>query len=215
LVVYEVFCGFGLLIVSFAIYAGRGLNEKPNKLRERCYASKKGDHMLSKWTYILVGNNDTGKTHFQKWLIWYLCKVNKFSKLNTCLVHKISHPNAPKKLRTLFTINRSFQEKWSDVDDFFNNEFKNSDICILSSHAMPDCISDIESMINHAKQRFYNVGGVFFSNKPSDVKSKIARDLDWDEVFYLENPETDEWENQIQDLALEFSDMLIRRAYLQ
>jgi len=28
LVVYEVFCGFTLLIVSFAIYAGRGLNEK-------------------------------------------------------------------------------------------------------------------------------------------------------------------------------------------
>ena len=28
LVVYEVFCGFILLIVSFAIYSGRGLNEK-------------------------------------------------------------------------------------------------------------------------------------------------------------------------------------------
>lgn len=28
LVIYEVLCGFSLLIVSFAIYAGRGLNEK-------------------------------------------------------------------------------------------------------------------------------------------------------------------------------------------
>ncbi|EDN70719.1 hypothetical protein BGP_3479 [Beggiatoa sp. PS] len=173
--------------------------------------------MLSKWTYILVGNNDTGKTHFQKYLIWYLCKVNKLKKLDTCLVHEISHPNAPKKLRTLFTINRSFQENWSDVgvDNFFDTKFKDSDICILSSHAMPNCIQDIESIINHAKQRFYNVGGVFFSNKLSNVKSEIARDLNWDEVFYLNNPEIDEWENQIQDLALEFSDMLIRRAYFQ
>lgn len=31
LVVYEVLCGFILLIVSFAIYAGRGLNEKTNR----------------------------------------------------------------------------------------------------------------------------------------------------------------------------------------
>ncbi len=31
LVIYEVFCGFSLLIVSFAIYAGRGLNENPNE----------------------------------------------------------------------------------------------------------------------------------------------------------------------------------------
>ena len=32
-----------------------------------------GGMMLSYWAYILIGNNDTGKTSFQKYLVSDLC----------------------------------------------------------------------------------------------------------------------------------------------
>src|ERR1700722_1591034 len=116
--------------------------------------------MISKWAYILIGENDTGKTSFQKYLIWYLCDLNKFDKLNTNLVHQINHRNSPRKLKTLFTINRSVQEKmdtYLSIDNYFYNFFCDADICILSSHSNGACINDIDSMIKELKKKYYNV----------------------------------------------------------
>jgi len=117
-------------------------------------------------------------------------------------------------------MSRSFQEtksEYQSIERYFNEYFKDEDICVLSSHAHESCLSEIEEMIREGRKIKYNIGGVFFSNSDSDETKEISL-LGWDERFYLQNPrvEVDEkWKEQIDNLAWEFSEMLIRRAMLQ
>lgn len=171
--------------------------------------------MIKKTAYILIGDDRTGKTTFQKYLIWYLCGVDKFAKLNTNLIHEINHPESPRKLKTLFTINRSIQEKMSDyrsVEQYFMGYFKNADICILSSHSHDNCIDDIREMIEMLKGKCYNVESVFFTNHLNSSTEEISK-LNWDSRNIIENPNDDEnWESQIKSGAEKFGDLLIRYA---
>ncbi len=172
--------------------------------------------MLSKWIYLLIGRDNTGKTTFQKRLIYHLTGL-EYKRLDRNVSFDIVHKYAPKKLMTLFIMSRSFQEnknEYRTVAHYFNNYFEEEDICILSSHTD---ISEIKEMISEGKKRKYNVGGVFFSNDNSKEIEEIAQ-LDWDERFYLENPWTEneeKWRKQIDNLAWEFAEMLIRRSTLQ
>ena len=69
--------------------------------------------MLKKNCYILIGDDLTGKTTFQKDLIFHLCGIEKI-RLDTNLINIINHPESPRKLKTLFTMNRSIQEKMGE-----------------------------------------------------------------------------------------------------
>lgn len=172
--------------------------------------------MLRKQCYILIGDDKTGKTTFQKWLIWFLCEEHKFSQLKTNLVHQINHPESPRKLKTLFTINRSVQEKMQEyktVKNYFENYFKDADICILSSHSHDNCINDIRIMLEELRGRYYNVDAVFFSNYLNPATSEISK-LDWDYRFVINNPISDNWEFQLEEEARNFSDMIIRTSKL-
>lgn len=171
--------------------------------------------MISKWAYILIGNNDTGKTSFQKWVIWHLCKVDKFTKLNMNLIHQINHRDSPRKLKTLFTINRSIQEKmgesYESIDDYFHRLFQDADVAILSSHSSQH-LPDIEQMMDHLNRRYYNVCAVFFSNHLNFDTQQIAL-LNWNEKIVINNPENNEnWERQIEEGANFFANMIIRKA---
>ncbi len=175
--------------------------------------------MLSKWIYVLIGNDQTGKTTFQKRVAYHLSgETYKRLPANTLL--DITHEYAPKKLNNVSLINRSFQEKkgeYKNIENYFNKYFEAADICFLSSHATSSCIAEITEIIKQAKIRKYNVGGVFFSNAENDYTQDIAL-LDWSERFYLENPMTNnpsKIDQQIDGLAWEFSEMLVRRAYHQ
>ncbi|WP_343659638.1 hypothetical protein [Chryseobacterium sp.] len=169
--------------------------------------------MIKKTAYILIGDDKTGKTSFQKYLIHYLCGIDKFSKLNTNLIHSITHPESPRKLKTLFTINRSIQEKmgeYKSVENYFNTYFKDADICILSSHSHGKCINDIEKMISILHSKYYNVEAVFFTNHQNQNTSEISK-LNWDSKNIIQNPKNDKgWENQIENGAKLFGDLLIR-----
>ncbi|MFM9403724.1 hypothetical protein ACKLNQ_17615 [Myroides odoratimimus] len=173
--------------------------------------------MIKKTAYILIGDDKTGKTSFQKYLIYHLCGIDKFSKLNTNLVHDIIHPESPRKLKTLFTINRSIQEKmgeYKSVEDYFNSYFKDADICILSSHSHGNCINDIEKMIDILKSKYYNVEAVFFTNHNNSKTSEISR-LNWDSRNIIQNPEDKvNWEKQIEYGAKIFGDLIIRYSKL-
>lgn len=175
--------------------------------------------MLSKWIYVLIGDDQTGKTIFQKRLIYYLCGL-EYERLDRNFVFNVTHPRAPKKLRTLFTINRSYQETVEDygnVEGYFVNHFKDANICILSSHSHPPCIDNVKEMIEHGHRRKYNVGGIFWSNCNNPDTAEISL-LNWDERFWIDNPVTEErerWPRQIDELARQFADMLVVRAYLQ
>ena len=173
--------------------------------------------MIKKTAFILIGDDKTGKTSFQKYLIKYLCGIDKFSKLNTNLVHNITHPESPRKLHTLFTMNRSIQEKmgeYKSVENFFDRYFKNSDISILSSHSHGNCINDIEKMITILKSKYYNVEAVFFTNHQNQKTSKIS-ELNWNSRNIIKNPfDEKEWEHQIENGAKFFGDLIIRYSHL-
>jgi len=180
--------------------------------------------MFSYCAYVLIGNDKIGKTSFQKYLIEYLCEI-QYKKLPRNLRSDISHGKMIREIKTLFTMNRSYQEqldKVKTVSSFFSDHFYSGDICILSSHADGNSESDLIDFVKELKSRAYNVAAVFFSNDFGNDAQKISL-LDWDERLWIENPpieiSSEEDESKIQAhlklKAIEFADMLIVRTSYQ
>ena len=176
--------------------------------------------MFSSWAYILIGDNDTGKTSFQRYLVEFLCN-QIYKRLRTNKTRQITHPRAPRKLETLFTANRSYQEKigeYKSVQNYVDNYVDDADICVLSSHAHGNCIDDVREMITLLSARGYNVAGVFWSNAFDNSSQAISRDLPWRERLWVENPIVDSQKSallQIKRQAAEFAELLIERARIQ
>ena len=173
--------------------------------------------MFSSWAFILVGDNNTGKTSFQRFLVDALCGL-QYDRLPRNIVKEINHPRAPKKLKTLFTTNRSYQEKmdeYQSVENYFNSFFQDADICILSSHSHLSSILHIQQMMSELAARAYNVAGVFWSND-FGVDAKQISALPWQERLWIENPHLEDdgkISEQIKKQAYEFSEILVSRAY--
>ena len=111
--------------------------------------------MLTKWIYILIGNNNTGKTTFQKRLVYHLTG-HTYVRLDRNVDFKVVHKYAPKKLNRIFLMSRSFQEtrnEYETIKKYFNEYFKTEDICILSSHAHIANIPEIKEMIGEGRER--------------------------------------------------------------
>ena len=177
---------------------------------------RKTKPMIAKTAYILIGDNNTGKTNFQKWLIWHLCGDDKFNRLHTNLIHNINHRDSPRKLKTLFTMNRSMQKKMTDtyltIYNYFQSFFKNADVCILSSHSHNKCINAIRQMIEHLNTRYYNTSVVFFSNHLNTNTEEISQ-LQWQERIFIENPTNFVGrEEQINNEAKYLSATIIKKA---
>ncbi|MBI3285813.1 MAG: hypothetical protein HYZ65_13340 [Burkholderiales bacterium] len=175
--------------------------------------------MFSSWAFILVGDNNTGKTSFQRFLVEALCG-ERYDRLPRNVVKSVNHPRAPKKLTTLFTANRSYQEKMAEyksVENYFDSFFKDADICILSSHSHDTSIQHIQQMMTELAARAYNVAVVFWSNDFGADAKKISA-LPWQERLWIENPyldNTEEISEQIKTQAYEFAEILVARAYVQ
>lgn len=174
--------------------------------------------MFSNWAFILIGDNNTGKTSFQRFLVEALCDEH-YNRLPRNIVKQINHPRAPRKLSTLFTANRSYQEKqteYKSVENYFSSFFKDSDICILSSHSHGHSIQHVQKMMEELAARAYNVAGVFWSNDfGTDAKNISA--LPWQERLWVENPVLEVEEEialQIRRQAYEFAELLISRAHI-
>ena len=174
--------------------------------------------MFSYWAYILIGDNNTGKTGFQKYLVSELCD-QQYQRLRRNRESEINNPRMPQDFKTLSMMNRSYQEvaEYRSVTNFFRKYFVEADICILSSHANPPANKQLREMIRELRLRAYNVAAVFFSNGYNNNAAKISL-LDWDERLWLENPEAEsekEIQNQIERLAKEFTQFLMARAAQQ
>lgn len=171
--------------------------------------------MFSYWAFILVGNDKTGKTTFQRKVVKYLCDKD-IKHLNKNFPHKIKRTNFPSTLYYLFTMNRSFQEvkSYESVPNYFKSYFKEADICILSSHPK---IDDIEEMISQLHKRYYNICGIFWSNSKNNQTAQISSSLNWDERIWFANPITrikNKQNKQIENLALNFTDFLLKRSLI-
>ena len=175
--------------------------------------------MLSHWAYILIGQNNTGKTTFQRNIVRDLCGKS-YKKLPRNLHAQIVHDRAQRRLDTLFAMNRSFQEmhdQFKTVSAFFARGFKDADVCFLSSHADTASIADVQQMIEHLHQRCYNVGAIFFSNG-FDNKAPQISCLPWQERFWIENPfQSDESKisAQLESAAKDFGNLVLVRAPAQ
>ena len=171
--------------------------------------------MQTHWLFILIGENDTGKTTLQKHVIKRLCWED-YSRLPVNLRLEVKCLDAPRRLATLFTANRSFQEKrdeYQTVQHYFTHHFQDASAAIISSHSN-SARSEIEEMISEGKLRFYNVAGVFFSNAINDEVRKFSSDLNWDERIYLDNPKAESQEDierNITEAAHYLSDVIIRK----
>jgi hypothetical protein len=172
--------------------------------------------MKSKWIFILVGDDRTGKTQVQKNLIKLLSDDNRDIRLDCNLLFQITHPYLIRKFRDFSIGNRSFQEKIQDyksIPNYFQNHFCHADLCFISSHLNS---SDINQMITEGHRRFYNVCGVFFTNSivaAPDNNATIS-ELGWNERWVATNdPTTDEPQQnrQLQNIAETFVQMLIAR----
>ncbi|MGG5509406.1 hypothetical protein ACPDHN_05590 [Myroides odoratimimus] len=173
--------------------------------------------MIKRTAYILIGDNNTGKTTFQKMLIKHLTGKS-YTTLPTDLIHTIIHPESPRKLETLFTMNRSIQEKmteehYTSVSEYFEKKFKDADICIMSSHAGGKSITEIEEMINILQEKYYNVEAVFFTNSIDPSTSEISK-LKWNSRNMIQNDYNEDWESFLTIQAQLFGDMIIRYAKL-
>jgi len=172
--------------------------------------------MFSRWAYILIGRNNTGKTTFQRNLILHLCDI-RYTRLSLNVVNNISREHASRTLRTIFTANRSYQEKkskYKSVRSYFDRYFKDADVCVLASH--PD-LRDIEEMIGELKGRCFNVAGVFWTNAFPNRLRNIAL-LNWTEIMRIENPvlaRKSRIENQLDHIAREFADLIVTRSHIQ
>lgn len=169
--------------------------------------------MQTRWLFILIGNDKTGKTKLQKGIIKQLCGLD-YTRLDTNVLFNITNLDAPRRLATLFTANRSFQEKrgeYGTVKDYFAKYFKEASAAIISSHSQ-SAQTEIEEMIQEGKKRFYNVTGVFFSNAIDDEVRDISSALNWDERVYLDNPTAEsgeEIERHINAASVYLADVII------
>ena len=163
-----------------------------------------------------MGRNDTGKTTFQRNLILHLCDV-RYTRLSLNAVNNISRVHASRTLRTIFTANRSYQEKKSkyrSVHNHFDHYFGDADVCVLALH--PE-LPDIEQMIRELRGRCFNVAGVFWTNAFPDRLRNIAH-LNWTEIMRIENPvlvRRSRIENQLDRIAREFADLIVTPSHIQ
>ncbi len=171
--------------------------------------------LKSKELFILIGDDCTGKTTFQKRLISKLTDKGDYARLDTNLKFNITHSDIKRKYETISFINRSYQEKdyGGSVKDYFEKFFTPADICVLSSHLV---LTDVSEMIENAKSRFYNVTGVFFSNSISNNENgnREISSLNWDNRIVIDNPiveDSDKIEFQISRAADDFLLFLINK----
>lgn len=170
-----------------------------------------------KWIFVLIGNDKTGKTTFQKHLVKMLSGECRDARLDCNLFLQINHPNFIRKIETLSVGNRSIQERIPDaylsIDDYFDNHFKDADLCIIATHISE---KDVVDILANCHKRFYNVCGVFFTNSISQDRAGNAEisKLNWDERWQVINPHTEiesEQTSQLKNAAASFVQILIDR----
>jgi hypothetical protein len=175
--------------------------------------------LLSRWLFVLIGQNDTGKTSFQRHLVDYLCD-QPYVRLPRDQRYNVRHPRAPRNFATLACANRSYQERRADngtIENYILHVVPEADVTIVSSHAGNTDTADVKGLLRFARRSAYNVAAVFFENAITENTRDIA-ELDWQERILIRNPPVENGDNkeakiqeQLQAAAVQFGDLLIAR----
>jgi hypothetical protein len=136
----------------------------------------------SKWLFIFLGDNATGKTTIQKALVELIAGV-QYQRLPSNNTYSITHKYLIRKFRKLFVAGRSYQElkaptgDYATVEEYFRKldlAGADVDLAFMGSHLDP---ADIEMMVEQAHRRFWNVCGIFFEQQHSVADPGQRRDL--------------------------------------
>jgi hypothetical protein len=175
--------------------------------------------LLSRWLFVLIGQNDSGKTSFQRHLIDYLCD-RLYVKLPRDTAFEVRHPRAPRNFATIACANRSYQEKRAEngtVENYILRVVPDADVTLVASHAGPGDISDVQDVLRFGRRRGYNMAAVFFENALSNTTADIA-ELNWQERLLVRNPPVkdgsgreEKIQEQLRLAAVQFGDLLIAR----
>jgi len=161
----------------------------------------------SRWLFIFVGSNATGKTTIQKLLV-ELIAGQSYQRLPSNTAYPIIHPYFIRKFRRLFVAGRSYQEllnqgQYTSVREYFDLvEAAGPDVDLAFAATHPDT-AIASQMISEAHRRFWNVCGIFLSNAV-ELQPAICADisaLDWDERWIIENPRSDDEEVQSRQMG--------------
>jgi hypothetical protein len=161
--------------------------------------------VTSKWTFILIGDNATGKTTIQKTLV-ELLSGTAYKKLPSNQTYEVTHPYFLRKCRKFFVAGRSYQElkdkpdQYTSVKEYFERKFDpTADFGFIASHLEH---ADIEAMIREVHRRFWNVCAVFLTNSIAahPHKNPDISELTWDERWVAENDPTHDSETQGRQL---------------
>jgi hypothetical protein len=176
----------------------------------------------SKWLFIFLGDNATGKTTIQKGLVELIAGV-QYQRLPSNNTYSITHDYLIRKFRKVFVAGRSYQElkaptgDYATVEEYFRKldlAGADVDLAFMASHLDP---ADIEMMVEQAHRRFWNVCGIFLSNSiawQTAANADIAARLRWDERWLAENAPTEDEQMQADQLrraATTILQMLTRR----
>lgn len=173
--------------------------------------------ITKKLLFVLIGNDKTGKTTFQKRLIEELHGIT-YSRLDCNNAYSVKPDLLDGKQFKISYSNRSYQEKTNKyyggtVDKYFSDKhFNPTDVAIISTHLNKQ---DVEDILRNGKERFYNVIGVFFTNSIAvnpGLNAQISA-LNWDERLVVENPHASGnlIDKQLEENADSFADLLIKR----
>jgi hypothetical protein len=161
---------------------------------------------MRKLAYILIGDDNTGKTTIQKEMIYILASV-WYTRLDRNKTLPIVPNFGQRDVKEVFFINRSYQEnkeEYGTIANYFSSFFNDTGACVLSSHLV---YQDVSDMIDELHKRFYDVAGVFFENsiaQNSGENARISKDLPWDERIYIKNPpNAGDWDQYIRAGAVE------------
>jgi hypothetical protein len=175
-----------------------------------------GGIKMRKQAYILIGEGNTGKTTFQRELI-YMLNHGWYERLPKNKVIDVTVNVGSKNIQQVFLMNRSYQEyidEYKNIGNYFKNFFTDTGACIMSSWPV---LTDVDNMIAELQKRFFNVCGVFFSNsieKNKKTNMEISQ-LKWDEKMVIDNPVVESgdesWKTAIHSGATELCWHLLSR----
>ena len=162
----------------------------------------------SKWLFIFLGNDASGKTTIQKSLV-ELIAGTQYQRLPSNNTYSITHDYLLRKFRKVFVAGRSYQElreprgDYTTVEEYFrklDSAGADVDLAFMASHLD---LADIEMMVEQGHRRFWNVCGIFLSNSiawQTQANEDISDRLWWDERWLAENTPTEDEQMQADQL---------------